>query len=225
MDASRPMQQNATLRRFMIEAEYQGRLVAIVKGAAYDYGDGACRHSVICEAVHDLVNGVTYAGGMGSISGLKFEPLPPPKSKGRPAKTERNIALALAYTWLTGFFVTERNLPIRAARARAYGELVEMWGEKFWQGAPNESAARKNIKKGMADIKKGMAEIGEGLLRLNCWTSDPTDGYVVLGKKEDFDIEPHKRMRFEGVCWVWRYGEQHAVYGKASIPETSFLES
>ena len=207
----------ATLREFTINAQYEGRKVLTVTGAAYDYGNGASHHTAIFNAIHDHINGVTHTGGMGSISGLKFEPLPPPKNKGRPQKIKRDVALALAHSWLTVFFATERNLPISAAKARAYGAVVDMWQESCWQGAADESALRKNIKKTNEELR--------GLAVLTYIAPDPLNSLVVIGKKEDFDIEPYKRMRFEGTCWIWRFGEQHARYGKASIPESPLLEN
>ena len=216
MGIKRLEQQNATLHRFKIDAKYQGCTVLVVKGSAYDRGDGATTHECIYESIDDRINGVTQMGGTGRISGLRFDPVPPPKGKGRPTKNKRNVALAMAHEWLTTFFATERNLHISAAKARAYGALVEMWGEQFWQGAADESAVRKNVKKG--------GDALGGLCLLKYIAPDPSDSLVIAGQKNDFDIWPYERMSCSGICWVWRFGQQHAQYGKVSLPQTTLLE-
>ncbi|MBX9835179.1 MAG: hypothetical protein K2X65_03285 [Burkholderiaceae bacterium] len=188
-----------------------------VTGAAYDDGVGANNHTAIFNAIHDHINGVTFHGGTGSIDGLRFEPLPPPKNKGRPQKIERDVALALAHRWFETFFISQDKLPPSAARAKACAAVVDMWQKSCWQGAADESALRKNIKKTDKEL--------HGLYALTYIAPDPSKSFVAIGKTKDFDIEPHKRMRFAGTCWIWRYGEQHAQYTKASIPETLFLQN
>ena len=212
MATSRPIQQQPMLREFKIYAEYGGRPVYTVTGAAYDHGDGATSHNAIFEAIHDHINGITHAGGMGHISGLQFEPVPPPKGRGRPQKIKRDVALALAHAWFTTFFKTERKLSPSAARANACGAVIDMWQESCWQGAANESALRKNIKKGGEDL--------HGLCLLKYIAPDPSKSLVIAGQKQDFDIQPYKHMKFKGTCWTWQFGQQHARYVSASMPET-----
>ena len=207
----------ATLREFTINAQYEGRKVLTVTGAAYDYGNGASHHTAIFNAIHDHINGVTHTGGMGTIDGLKFEPLPPPKSKGRPQKIKRDVALALAHTWFETFFFQQANFSPRVARAKAYSVVVDMWQESCWQGAADESALRKNIKKANKEL--------HGLTELVHTDPDLSSCFVVSGKREYCDSDLHKHLRFEGACWVWRFGEQHAVYGKVAISEKPLLES
>ena len=208
---------NATLREFVINAEFRGQKVLTVAGAAYDYGDGARHHNAIFSAVHDLVNGITYTGGMGSISGLKFEPLPPPKSRGRPQKIKRDMALALARTWSWLSLREQGKFSPSAARAKACSAVVDMWQESCWQGAADESALRKNIKKAVEELS--------GLTMLICLDQAPLQGFILAGQKKDFSSEPHKGVIFEGACWIWLHGEQHAQYCEATFSGDPLLEN
>ena len=210
-------QKNAILRQIQFTAHHQGRPLLTARGALFDFGDGSDSHNVILEHVQDLHTGKTYAGGTVQITGLRFEPAEVPRGPGAPRKQERNVALALAFEWFTAFFNGDRKLDVKASKSSAYKEVMDMWEANQWPGAANESALKKNIKKGAEILKETF------LLTYIAPIEYRDRSFIVSAMQEDFDIHPHQRMRFNGLGWVWNLGQERARYGRLSIPETNFL--
>ncbi len=174
-----------------------------VSGILYanDFGDGATRHSV--EGYLNGPQDVQWKAS-GHLSGIQFEPMP---SKGAPKKIDRNVAFFLAYQWFffPAVFLGKTRMPAVVLR-----EVMELWQSRGYKGATEETHARKLVKEG-AD---GMSEYR--ILRQETTLDGKPSGVMFAMPPATFTQLHDGHLSLCGPGWMWRYGEEKAVYGRLS---------
>lgn len=198
------------------EIQYQvalpdGTTVIDLQGTFWDCGNGAKRHDVLWHIAFPQLGKSQIAHG--SIENLAFEPSTPPRPRGAPPKTERNVALAMAHEWFTAFFQGNEQLDARKAKRSAYDHVQKMWEKNQWPGVADESALKKNI-------NVGSKELSQFSSVLTYLAPDPKNSFAVSFLQEDLILQDYQKIKFNGQCWLWRFGQEQATYGIGSLPET-----
>lgn len=168
---------------------------------ANDFGDGATRHSV--EGYLTGPQGVQWKAS-GHLSGIQFEPMP---SKGAPKKIGRNVALFLAYQWFffPAVLLGETRMPAVVLRW-----VMDLWQNRGFKGVTEETHVRKLVKAGAECMS------GYRLLRQETTIDGKPSGVVFAVPQGTFSVLPDGQIGLHGPGWMWRYGEEEAVYGRLS---------
>ncbi|TXJ04645.1 MAG: hypothetical protein E6Q29_14395 [Alicycliphilus sp.] len=173
-----------------------------------DYKDGATQHLF---SGHLAIGSAPLQRIDGRLTGIQFVHQ---ETRGAPKKTGRDVALFLAFMWFMGVS-RDRGLDVKQAKSEALQLVMELWGERGFKGATEETHLRKRIKVGERRL------YGSSLLRYEVDSKTP-DGVLIAGPQSVFDIRRHEWMGVDGVCWFWRYGDENAVWGhvRAGVPLT-----
>lgn len=174
----------------------------------FDYGGG--RPCTSGHAFLRLADGSPFYDGSVSLlnGGVVIESL---KKNGRPAKTNRDVAVFLA----TEFFIEKkmREAPDRKPlRKDAYIKVHELWEEKSYPFIPDVDAPKALNSRGKKEIDKA-----DPFGRMSYITHDGLDGvFVHMQKGCRVETWPCNEIVVSGPCWVWRYGDENAAFYPAS---------
>lgn len=210
-----PGEKNALLRKITIIIEHQDNPVFTMRGSLFDFGNKSLSHDVIFDKIYDHSTGNIHRGGIGTVTGLTLQELPLPMRAGAPKKTARNVALALAFEWFFCKFTNGEKQSVKSAKESATNAVMDMWEKRHWSGATDSYALNKNIRQGRKELI--------GLYMVIHLHPEENKGFVVVGRQEDFDIQPYQHIEFNGKAWAWHFGKQEARYGTISIPKQALL--
>lgn len=171
-----------------------------VKGIFYanDFGDGATEH--LLDGHFTDSRGETRRF-FGRLTGYQFGPV---ERRGAPRKIARDVAIFLAYQWHLGAAKRKdaQARPQKDARER----VMNLWAERGFTGASEETHLRKRLKAGAAGVH------GLSLMRFECLTPTP-DGVLIAALESAFDMSPGDSIGIDGPGWFWRYGMEEAIEG------------
>lgn len=184
--------------------EVFGRITAVLD--VTDYGGGTP-----CTSAHaflELSDGTPFYDGAVALlnGGIIIESNK--KKNGRPAKTNRDVAVCLAMA----YFATQakRRDPACNLQQKGLRESVRsLWEARQIKATPEDADVFKALKRQGEDELKKTKPLGQ----LFYTTHDGLDGAFVH-MQEGGRLEPISGNEVVGYgpCWLWRYGDEEAAF-------------
>lgn len=131
-----------------------------------------------------------------------------PTSRGRPAKTERDVAVFLAFRWFWGLAFAEGVVEKRARSRKAKDGVLQLWADRGFDGLGYESHLNARLRSSKAALRDQFGS------RCVAWPfrHGVSGDAMVVAVAESSVRHTEDGILVSGNGWIWTYGEEQAVF-------------